>query len=142
MKTLQLTQNRVTILDDNVYDKVKDFSWFYSKKGYAVGRMGTKKLIYLHRVVIGASKGEEVDHINRNKLDNRLVNLRVCTHQENMVNVAMHSDNRTGYKNIHWYASRNKWLVQIMRDGKKYYLGYYKNIDEAVKVRDAFYEGL
>ena len=67
----------------------------------------------------------EVDHINHNKLDNRKSNLRICTHQQNCMNV---SDN---VKGIHYDKSRNKWMAHIK--GKN--LGRFNTKEEAIEAR-------
>ena len=89
----------------------------------------------LHRFIMNAPKGKVVDHINHNKLDNRKCNLRVCTQSQNTMNSSLRSDNSSGYTGVYWYKSRSKWLVRITVNGKCINLGYYDDLEEAVKVR-------
>jgi hypothetical protein len=71
---------------------------------------------------MNAKEGQHVDHINGNKLDNRKSNLRIVTNQENCFN----SSRKTGkYKGVSYVKSRGKWLAQIMKDYKNYFIGYY-----------------
>lgn len=96
-------------------------------------------MLALHRVIMDAPKGLEVDHINHNRLDNRRINLRLVTHQQNLANMSMHRDNSSGHKNIYWQINRKCWQVQINRNGKKFHLGSFKDINKAIKAKDEFY---
>jgi hypothetical protein len=76
-----------------------------------------------------------IDHINRNKIDNRIENLREVTNQCNIRNTGNRENNTSGVKGVSWYCSRNKWTAQIMVNHKQYHLGYYKEICNAVLAR-------
>lgn len=65
----------------------------------------------------------QVDHINRIRHDNRLINLRLVTNQQNMFNT-----NAKGYS---WHKARNKWSAQIHINGKKKHIGYYVEEEDA-----------
>lgn len=90
---------------------------------------------YVHRFILKAKKGESVDHINGNKLDNRKENLRICTHQQNMCNTKLSIKNKTGIKGVHWSEERQKWSAQITVNKKTIALGRFICFDEAVKAR-------
>lgn len=79
------------LIDDDDYDKITSFGvWYESDTGYALKRgyiQGKSSTIRMHRVIMDAPKGVEVDHINGNKLDNRKNNLRVVSHAINSWNV-------------------------------------------------------
>lgn len=96
-----------------LYDKEDEVlflsrKWHISDTGYAVWRGidtdGIKKTIRLHRLIMNAPQGLVVDHRNGNKLDNRRINLRICTISENSRNVH-------GTKGYCWDTTRQKWLV-------------------------------
>ena len=94
--------------------------------GYHAGRvMGVT--LKAHRVAWALHYGEwpssEIDHINCDKADNRISNLRLATHGENMRNFRRRSDNLSGFKGVHWHQGECKWQAQIVADGKKFYLG-------------------
>ena len=80
---------------------------------------------YLHRIVLTAKKGEEVDHINGNPLDNRRANLRIVTSCENSWNSRAHADSKySKYKGVSlWrfkhHTRKKPWVCQIMASGKK-----------------------
>ena len=72
-----------------------------------------------------------VDHINGNKLDNSLFNLRWCTHGENNQNSIIPSNNTSGVKGVCFSKRRNKWLAYIRCNRKQIYIGYYDDLEEA-----------
>ena len=93
------------------------------------------KAILLHRAIIGAQKGDIVDHVNGDPLDNRRLNIRLCTHDENMRNRRMHRNNRCGVKGV--YACRNKWRATIRVGNRKHHLGMFESLDAARAAYDA-----
>lgn len=142
MKELILTQKQIALVDDEDYEKVKFFRWYAyfdpAMHGYVAQRnedlpSGKRVTIYLHRVVMDAPKGMVVDHINHNLLDNRRINLRVCTHAENMLNRKTYANNKTGYKGVSWHKGKNKFGAGIRANNKKYFLGYFENAKEAAQ---------
>jgi len=97
------------------------------------------ELISLHRLIWILNKGyipsdHVIDHINGDCRDNRLANLRVCTHAENMRNRKINANNSCGYKGVYFDDSkgaRNKWRAQIRVSGSKINLGRYSSPEEA-----------
>ena len=99
------------------------------KNGYIRIQIGEKHY-QAHRLIMMAFVGEseqEVDHIDRNKLNNNFLNLRYCSHSENALNRDF-SDNAKGYS---WNITKKKWQAQIMIDGKLKYLGVFDNEHDA-----------
>lgn len=78
---------------------------------------------------------KEIDHINHNRSDNRLNNLREVTHIENGHNVSKKTNNTTGYTGVVYHKATGKWLAQIMINHKNKYLGLFSTIEEAVEKR-------
>lgn len=74
---------------------------------------------------------EEVDHINGDKDDNRLCNLRECTRAQNVKNVGLRKDNTSGYKGVSFYYPTKKWMSSIALNGKTMNLGYYQTPKQA-----------
>ena len=104
-------KDKIVKIDYNDRDKLSARKWHISDTGYVVWRgveKGRKMTIRLHRIIIKAKQGEIVDHINRDKLDNRRANLRICTQKEH----ALNQDrviNAKGY----WLHSQNlNWCVE------------------------------
>lgn len=74
-----------------------------------------------------------VDHINGNRKDNRLINLRNCTHRENIRNSRTNVNNTSGVKGVGWCKTKNRWRARIEADGKDHHIGYFSTIEEAEK---------
>ena len=86
-----------------------------------------------HRFVIGARKGEMVDHKNGKKWDNRRANLRLCNKAENGFNRGAPKSNTSGYKGVHFLKRTGRWQAKITKDQKQHHLGYFSTADEAYK---------
>ena len=115
---------------------VKKYYWSINAQGYAVARNGeTGKSIRLHRLITNAPENKQVDHINRERNDNRRSNLRICTRSENSKNRGIRSDNLSGITGVFWNKKVNKWNANISINGKQKNLGYYKQKEDAIKVR-------
>jgi hypothetical protein len=75
--------------------------------------------------------GLQIDHINSDRLDNRIVNLRLASNQENNCNTLLRSTNSSGYKGVSWMKSYGKWEGYIWRNYKKHTIGYFDTAKEA-----------
>jgi hypothetical protein len=100
-----------------------------------------RKKYMAHRLAWRHVHGEwpegEVDHINRQKSDNRLTNLRVVDHSTNNKNKYPQSNNTSGCPGVYWSAIRNKWVAQIAINGRTTHLGIFAEYDAAVAARKA-----
>lgn len=140
-KTLRyifLTKGKVALVDWEDYEYLAQFKWCYSGHGYASSSPRRKgRPSTMHRMVVGATQSfQSVDHINGDRLDNRRRNLRICTQVENQQNRhVLNCNNTSGYKGVQWYKARSKWTAEIMVRRKKIFLGYHKNLEDAVKAR-------
>lgn len=128
------------LIDLEDIDKVKDFKWcMHSERNgtYTYVTTSNKNCKYtkLHRLIMNASKNEVVDHINRNQLDNRKCNLRLCSNQENLQNCNISKNNTSKCKGVYWAKDKNKWTVQVSYNGKTKYIGRYNSYEDAVKAR-------
>ncbi len=145
MRYIQLTKGAVAIVDDKDFDKVSEYKWYCSSMGYASRtehKNGTKKEILLHRFLMGAKKGQEIDHINRNSLDNTRSNLRFCTRSENNHNRGINKNNKSGYTGVYWHKGAGKWLAQIMLDKKRINVGLFDDPLSAHKQRQHYAKAL
>lgn len=124
------------IIDSSIADEVKKYNWCLETNGYAITRYKYKK-IYLHRLImINDIENRVVDHINRDRLDNRLSNLRYVTPRDNVLNKGMRIDNTSGYTGV--YKVNNRWRAKVWHFGKQINLGYFDTLLEAVQARDNF----
>ncbi len=124
MKTISLSRGKVALVSDEDYASVAQFKWCYSATGYAVrSTWPDNKLVYMHRFILGATKGSEVDHVNGDGLDNRRSNIRVCTRSQNMANRKA--------KGMYWDKGRNRWVVRVYVNRKVVFYGRYKGEAEA-----------
>lgn len=123
------------------FDKIKDMYWYVSSYGYMQTRDTENGIQFMHRVILGISKNPdydeiEVDHIHAENIrDNRKCNLRLATHSQNGMNKPLQRNNKTGVTGVSWDKARNKWRVQIQKNGVHYNLGSFNNFDDAVAVR-------
>lgn len=130
-----------TRVDDDIYHEFKGKVYLRVKtKKNVKGEVHTLYYVvtskgYLHRIVANAPQGYEVDHIDRNTLNNRRDNLRICTRQENSRNKTKQSNNTSGHKGVSWDKAKKKWRAFISVDRKQIFLGRYNTIEEAIEAR-------
>jgi hypothetical protein len=120
--------------NDNKAKKIKGNVAGYIKKNGYVGIRYMGNLYLAHRLIYLYHHGnlpKFLDHINLDKCDNRIENLRPCTRNENQRNHAIKITNTSGYKNITWHKKNKKWQVSFDVNSKKLYLGCYFDIEVA-----------
>ena len=125
---------KYAIVDNEDFDRLNQYSWHLYKGVYArtnVYEDGKPVGIKMHRLVMKAKKGEYLDHINGNGLDNRKSNLRFCTVSQNQCNRGPTRANSSGYKGVKFFGK--SWVATIKHKGKMIHLGYYKDKTEAAK---------
>lgn len=89
-------------------------------------------------MVYGVEPEGQIDHINGNPSDNRIGNLRLASNAENCRNRGVRSDNKAGFKGVHFRPEINRWRAEITVSGKKKRLGHFKSAQEAHRAyRDA-----
>ena len=140
MKEIQLTKGRIAIVDDDMYEILSKNKWsmgtYYAyRKEKIDGKI--KNVFMQHKVVGFAPKGFVVDHINRNKLDNRKENLRFATASQNKQNSKVRKDCVSGHKGITFVKDdryNKKWKVVIknMQKNKVELVGYYMDLNDAI----------
>ena len=122
------------IIDTVCYEVVKDYKWYFDKRGY-VKSANSGKTIRLHRLVTNAPQGMVVDHINGNTLNNRYSNLRVCTQQENSRNRTKNKSSTSGCVGVSWHKNKKLWQAHIGYNRETIYLGSFHNINDAIAAR-------
>jgi hypothetical protein len=121
MKSIPLTQGKVTIVDDEDYEWLSQFKWRFNIRGYATRYITRPRKVELkmHREIMHTPEGKETDHINGDGLDNRKINLRNCSHAENMHNCRKYKTNTSGYKGVSFRADKKRWIACIKVGNKK-----------------------
>lgn len=114
-------------------------SWYLGSNGYPIAYTARSKT--LHRNLCGKQeKGFVIDHINRNKLDNRDENLRIITSKENSYNRSKNKNSNNSYKGVK--KSGNKFIACITKDGKRREINNIETEEEAAKIYDMMAEEL
>lgn len=134
MKEIPLNHGFVALVDDDDFENVNQFKWFYCQ-GYAhrnhwIGN-GRSKTVLMHRFIMNVDGA--VDHRNRDPLDNRRENLRVATKAENMRNRGATVSSTSGFKGVTWDKYRQKYKAQIKVDYRNIFLGRFNDMKEAAK---------
>lgn len=108
--------------------------------GYLTGRINYS-LIRAHRVVWAIHNGEWpsgfIDHINGDKEDNRINNLRIANKSENAFNSKIRSDNSSGYRGVHWSKHTKKWVAKMRVRGKDINIGSFLSKEDAALAYNA-----
>ena len=140
MIEIPLTQGQVALIDDEDYELVSRYKWCahwnkHTKSYYAETNLkkegGGYATIIMHRIIMNAKKGKQVDHINHDTLDNRKENLRLCTNSENSQNQGKRINNTSGFKGVHWHKRDKRWCADIRVNGKRIHLGLFLTPEEA-----------
>lgn len=141
-RTIPATQGRHFICDEVDYEKLSAFTWHtrgprsHQRAARVVRESGRQIVIFAHHDVIGKPpKGMVVDHINSDPLDNRRENLRFCTQADNVCNKRAQVKESGAGKGVTRAGCR--WMAQIHRARKRYYLGIYDTMREAELAYDA-----
>ncbi len=111
------------------------------RQAFQIGLYKNKKrnFFYVHQLMAYAfnlSKPDdavEIDHKNRDSLDNRLSNIYWVTKSQNQMNKGLYQNNRSGYRGVCWKKSSNKWVAQYQLSGKKKHIGYFVDPLEGYK---------
>ena len=135
MKEIKLTQGKYATVDSLDYGWLSRWVWRLSSHGYAMRRPIGEKIIYMHRLINETPKGMETDHINGNKLDNRRCNLRNANKTLNGRNRGENKNNTSGCKGVSFAKKQGAWSAYIFNNYKKIGLGFFKNINDAIKAR-------
>ena len=145
-KEIELTQGKVALVNDEDYEELNKYNWlldkkpgrslYYARRSVYVGD-NKRHTIRMHRQILGLEHGDyrQIDHINRNGLDNRRENLRIASQAANVHNSKICSRNISGCKGVGWDKKGKKWLAYITAYGKRHHLGLFSNFDDAVHAR-------
>lgn len=148
---IQLTRGKSAVVDSVDYPEISRFKWHALKrpgdKWHAARTdhsTGSKRTLYMHRVIVGALPGEEVDHENGDGLDNRRSNIRRCTKRQNALNRRSGDKSKSSrFHGVTWYPHRNRWRVVIcagppnaLGNAKQLHVGLFRDETEAARAYD------
>lgn len=148
MKTIELTHNLVSQVDDEDFEELNKHRWYacvcgnlvYARRYLPRTNKG-RKFVAMHRQILRevVKNGLVVDHINGNGLDNRRSNLRVCTRADNNRNAAIRKDSVSSLKGSRFMGDKYKtkpWQARIRMGTKMISLGSYRTREEAAVAYD------
>jgi HNH endonuclease/AP2 domain len=144
MRTLLLSNGKLSLVDDRDYDEAAKIKWQCGNGRscypvHSIKKNGRDCNIYLHHLIWNRhnnplSEGMQIDHINRNRLDNRLENLRPCNNSQNHANMLRKKEHTSKFKGVCWRA--NRWQAQIRCNYKQHYLGRFNSEIDAAMAYD------
>lgn len=131
-------QKGIAIVDDEDYGSLSQWTWYLNGSGYAIRNeklpSGKYTTILMHRQIMNTPKDMETDHINKNRLDNRRSNLRVCTPEQNRQFKNPYSNAKSKYKGVNANPkSRGTPWKAIIKD---ICIGKYATEEEAARAYD------
>jgi hypothetical protein len=158
MKEIKLNKGFVALVDDVDYDWLNQWKWhavgckkhgFYAARAVSIGHykvqdllgLPRQKLLRMHRVIMNTPEGFEVDHKDRNTLNNQRYNLKNCTHGENQLNQG--NWGKSKFRGVNLTPSKNAYgkiypriTAQINIKGKIKHLGCFKTEEDAARKYD------
>lgn len=152
-RRIPLTQGKFAIVDPEDYKRLSRIKWhahqsphtWYAVHSLTNGKKERRRNLQMHHLVIAVPPGMFCDHINHNGLDNRKANLRPATHTQNVWNRRKFSGrtfggykrhSRSRYKGVDWANDMKRWRARIRVNGKRIYLGSFKEELDAAKAYD------
>ena len=132
MKEIQLTQEKVALVDDDDFEWLNQWKWYagktrntyYAIRNSPIDENGKQIKIYMHREIMNTPKEVLTDHKDRDGLNNQKHNIRLCTYSQNGANRKSYGVSK--YLGVCWDKQSNKWIVRIETDNKSTYLGCFK----------------
>lgn len=143
MKEIELTKGKIALVDDADFEWLNQWSWgatrartgrtHYAQRTVFVNER--PKTVIMHRLIMNAEKGTEVDHIDRNGLNNQRLNLRLATRSQNMANQRK-QEGSSIFKGVTWTDKGRCWVSRIRYLGHLYTLGRFKLEIDAARAYD------
>ena len=141
MKEIELVNGKgYALVDDDDYEELSQYKWYalssdrYTTYAWRKSRRDDGRItVRMHRQIMDAPAGKQVDHINHDGLDNRRENLRLCSPSQNMRNSRKRKGTSSRYKGVYWQKDRSAWRAQAYLNGKLIYLGTFRDEDDAAR---------
>lgn len=141
IRLIPLSQGKFAIVDTADFDWLNQWKWtvihqtpnspWYAYRPFLID--GKRVNVRMHRLIINAPNGVEVDHRDGDGLNNRRSNLRFATRQQNACNRKANIGNKSGAKGVFWYKRTKMWRVAIGIKRKQIHIGYFKTKAEAIE---------
>ena len=140
MRQINLSQNKIAILDDKDFERLAHFHWCYrgernSNNGYAMRHakqpQGGSKTEYLHRAIMNPPPETEVIFLNHDRLDCRRENLKIVDKVQARRHHRARRDAGSGFKGVKYNNFSRSWTARTYRSGKMYTLGTFNSLSEA-----------
>lgn len=129
---LKMKGNQECLISVESLEKIRPYTWCVEGTGYAMSRT-FGRAVKMHRLVVNARKDDYVDHIDGNRLNNTLSNLRIYSKKQNEYNSKIRADNSSGFKGVSFDKRKDKYRAYINKDGHQYHLGYFCSAKDAAQ---------
>jgi hypothetical protein len=129
------------IIDREDADQILSYRWHVNSRGYVVRHRRSSdppgaQWVRMHREICPTPGDHQIDHINRNKLDNRRSNLRPATRRENKGNIGLLRTNTSGFRGVSWRSDTGMWLACIWIHGRNRHIGRFTIKEDAARAYD------
>lgn len=130
----------VAAVSDSDYERLSRLRWrlqYGGRPGLYYARASVEgRVVFMHRLILGARQGQEVDHEDRDGLNNCRENLRLAAHADNMRNRGIQKNNTSGFKGVCWRKKSRDWHAKIKVNGRWVHVGTFKSAVVAAKAYD------
>ena len=149
--SVPLSKGKVALIDQEDAPLITAYWWhavlvpsgkIYAARHFILGDDKTTLAVLMHRLIMEAPHGMQVDHIDGDGLNNRRENLRLATPSQNRCWKPALSSNKSGYKGVSWDKARGKWTAHVCISGKQKNIGRYDTAEEAARAYDDAATGL
>lgn len=129
------TSGATFLIDTEDLDRISKYCWCEDKQGYIRSNIGDRTYVYLHRFVLNIDDKRIIDHINRDRKDNRRMNLRIATYQQNNMNRGVNQNSKTGVKGVRKSKNGKRYIASIVKNYQNIHIGTYDTLEEARQAR-------
>lgn len=141
MKQIVLSSGKTCLVSDEDYDYLCQWAWSTNSTGRLTRCSDSEGCVLMHvevvrRMGLKIECGFEVDHEDRNYLNNQRSNLRLATKSQNQANSNLRIDSTSGYKGVTWHVRIMRWQAKIQVRKTRIFLGYFKTPEEAARAYD------
>lgn len=140
-----MTQGKVALVSDIDFESLNTHKWlalkskgtFYAARGSkSEDGLASRRLILMHREILGAMKEPEGDHQDGNGLNNQRENLRPSTTSQNQMNRRKRASGSSKFKGVCWSKFAGRWLSRIKAKEKRIFLGFFDSEEDAARAYD------